>query len=160
MGQKVNITLTVEAANLHAIANPTNTDIENNTTLTDDNSGLSLDGTNENFISEVFIDNDVRWVGVTNDPGYAISIHSIEYIPANAGKGPSVDFFNAPALNGTGKRHGYIEAKVNNDPNLVGELYCYYINFKIHVLSGCFFWFGLGKVLGPFEIDPKLKGNN
>ncbi|NNK19103.1 MAG: hypothetical protein HKP49_08125, partial [Maribacter sp.] len=54
MGQKVTITLTVEAANLNAIASPTQTDIENNTSLTDDNSGSSLDGTNENFISEVF----------------------------------------------------------------------------------------------------------
>lgn len=158
MGQKVNITLTVEAANLHAIANPTKADIENNTTLTDDNSGNSIDGTNENFISEVFIDNDVRWVGVTNDPGYAIAIHSVVYEAVN--KGPSVDFFNAPVLTRSSKRYGYVEAKVNNDQNLVGELHCYYINFKIHILGGCFFFgLSLDKVLGPFEIDPKLSGN-
>ena len=72
MGQKVTITLTVEAANLQAITNPTQNDIENNTNLTDDNSGSSLDGTNANFTSEVFINNDVRWEGVTNDPGYDI----------------------------------------------------------------------------------------
>ncbi len=158
MGQKVNITLTVEAANLHAIANPTKTDIENNTMMTDDNSGLSIDGTNENFISEVFIDNEVRWVGVTNDPGYAITIHSVVFEATN--KGSSVDFFKAPVLNGGGKRYGYVQAKVRNDQNLVGKFHCYYINFKIHVLGGCFlFGMGLGRVLGPFEIDPKLKGN-
>ena len=157
MGQKVNITLTVQAANLHAITNPTATDIENNTTLTDDNSGIPS-VTNANFISEVFIDNDVRWVGVTNDPGYAIAIHSVVYEPVN--KGSSVDFFNAPVLTRTSKRYGFVEAKVNNDQNLVGEFYCYYINFKIHVLGGCFLlgWV-FGKVLGPFEIDPKLKAN-
>ena len=157
MGQKVTITLTVDAANLHAITNPTDTDIENNTTLTDDNHGAPS-AINANFTSEVFIDSDVRWVGVTNDPGYAIAIHSVVYEPAN--KGPSVDFFNAPLLTRSSKRYGYVEAKVNNDQNLVGELYCYHINFKIHVLGGCFLlgWV-FGKVLGPFEIDPKLKAN-
>lgn len=157
MGQKVTITLTVGAANLHAIAIPTKNDIENNTSLTDDNSGSSLDGTNENFISEVFLDNDVRWVGTTNDPGYVIEIQSVVYEPVN--KGISVDFFNIPVITGTGRKHGFVEAKVRNDNSLVGQQYCYYINFRIHILGGCMAFFGWGKTLGPFEIDPKLKGN-
>ena len=157
MGQKVTITLTVDAANLQAITNPTATDIENNTTLTDDNHGAPS-AINADFTSDVFIDSDVRWVGVTNDPGYAIAIHSIVYVPVN--KGPSVDFFNAPVLTRSSKRYGYVEAKVNNDQNLDGALYCYHINFKIHVLGGCLLpGLGLDKVLGPFEIDPKLRGN-
>ncbi len=156
MGQKVTITLTVDAANLQAIPSPKQSDIENNTTLTDDNGG-SPSAINANFTSVVFIDSDVRWVGVTNDPGYAIVIDSVVYEPVN--KGPSVDFFNAPLLSRTSRRHGYVEAKVNNDQNLVGALYGYHINFKIHVLGGCFLlgWV-FGKVLGPFEIDPKLRG--
>ncbi len=68
MGQKVTITLTVDAANLQAIPSPKQSDIENNTTLTDDNGG-SPSAINANFTSVVFIDSDVRWVGVTNDSG-------------------------------------------------------------------------------------------
>ncbi len=156
MGQKVTITLNIEADNLYKIKSPTQADIDNNTSITDDNSGLSLDGRHENFISNVFIDNDVRWVGVTNDLGYFITIQSVIYEPTN--KGSSINFFTLPILLGTGKKSGHVESTVKNDGNLVGKQYCYSINFKIYRMLGClslFLWRGSA---GPFTIDPKLSG--
>ena len=160
MGQKVTITLTVEAAFLYKIKNSLSpTDIDDNSSLTDYNRGSSVDGSNENFISQVYIDGEVKWVGVTHDPGYSIAIHSIEYIPANTGKGPSENFFSTDKLLGTGGKFGIVEATVKNDGNLANKLYCYIINFKIYPPGGCLAFLLSGKAAGPFEIDPKLNAN-
>ena len=120
--------------------------------------GSSVDGSNKNFISQVNIDGEVKWVGVTHDPGYSIAIHSIEYIPASPSKGPSENFFNTGKLLGTSGKSGFVEATVKNDGNLVNKLYCYTINFKIYPPGGCLAFLLSGKAAGPFEIDPKLSG--
>ena len=160
MGQKVTITLTVEAAYLYKRKNSLSVaDIDNSSSLTDFNRGISVDGSNENFISQVYIDSEVKWVGVTHDPGYSIAIHSIEYIPANTGKGPSENFFNTDKLLGTAGKAGFVEATVKNDGNLENKLYCYSINFKIYPPGGCLAFLLSGKPTNPLKIDPKLNAN-
>lgn len=160
MGQKVTITLTVKAASLYKRKNSLSaTDIDDSSSLTDYNRGSSVDGSNENFISQVYIDGEVKWVGVTHDPGYSIAIHSIEYITASPSKGPSENFFNTDKLLGTGGKSGFVEAKVKNDGNLANKLYCYSINFTIYPPGGCLAFLLSGKPTNPLKVDPKLNGN-
>ena len=79
MSKKVTITLTVNASALYALVNPTQDQIDINCSLSDDNGGSSPDGKIEDFQSNVYINQDVRWQGATNDPGYSVAITSIVY---------------------------------------------------------------------------------
>ena len=144
MGKKVTITLTVNASALWALTNPNQTQIDAECSLSDDNSGSSSSNI-ENFESEVYINNDVKWQGETNDSGYSVAITSIVY---EAGVNNDVNFFDNTTINGTGGRTGNVTAKVKNDSNLLNKLDVYTINFSIY---------NSGNSSKPFSIDPKLK---
>ena len=146
MAKPVVITLTVQTAVLYVMSAPSQYQVDSCCTLSDDNSGSSPNGTLEDFKSNVFINNNVRWVGVSNDSGYSVAIDSLVY----ESKSNDVNFFDNATINGTGGRSGNASANVKNDPNLVNELDIYTINFSVY---------NSGNLHKSFSIDPKLAIN-
>lgn len=146
MGKKVVIALTVDASSLYAMNNPSQEDIDNACSLSDDNSGRSTNGTLKDFLSNVYLNQDVRWIGVTNDNGYSIAIDNIFNEPESR----DMNFFDATTIYGTGGRSGNATAKVKNDSNLVHKLDKYTIHFSVYANEDSY---------KSFHIDPKLAAN-
>ncbi len=137
----LNITLTVEASDLYSKANnPTN--INEHSSLTDDNQGCAPGGNIEDFQSSVVKNQVVVWVGETTDSGYSVEIDSIALK-----SGTTINFFSAVLQYGGSA--GKVTATVNADPDLERQIYEYTINFSIKDPNGN---------VKNFEIDPKLKG--
>lgn len=146
MAKPVVITLTVQTANLYGLNSPSQSQVDGYCALSDDNSGRSSNGTLEDFKSYVFINNNVKWVGVSRDPGYTVAIDSIDY----ESKSNDVNFFDSSIIYGSGGRSGNASANVKNDPNLANNLEIYNINFSVY---------DSGNSSKPFSIDPKLAIN-
>ncbi|MFV8270265.1 hypothetical protein ACNQGP_10075 [Flavobacterium sp. GT2N3] len=146
MAKPVVITLTVQTATLYGMSAPSQSQVDSCCTLSDDNSGSSSNGTLEDFKSNVFINNNVRWVGFSSDAGYSVAIDSLVY----ESKSNDVNFFDNATINGTGGRSGNASANVKNDPNLINELDIYTINFSVY---------NSGNLHKSFSIDPKLAIN-
>lgn len=146
MAKPVVISLTVQAAALYGMVSPTPSQVNNCCSLSDDNSGNSPNGTLEHFKSFVFINNNVRWVGVTNDQGYSVAINSIVYEHLPDG----VNFFDNAVIDGSGGRSGNVSSNVKNDPSLAGKFDKYAINFSVY---------SSGNSYKAFNIDPKLAIN-
>lgn len=144
MGKPVKITLTVNAAVLYAMNSPVSqTDIDNQCQLADDNNGNSPNnGGIQNFQSNVYDSNFVTWVGETADQGYSISIDQI----FNGSQ-----FFSTNPVFGNGGRSGNVRATVNSNIT-PGALDTYKIYFSIYPPQN-----GTAK---PYGIDPKLQGNS
>ncbi|MNX73020.1 hypothetical protein D3C86_1043970 [compost metagenome] len=146
MGKKVEITLNVQASSLYGMSNPSQSDIDGKCSLSDDNSGSSPNGTLEDFLSNVYINQDVKWKGLTVDLGYSVAIDSIVY----ERQSNDVNFFDTTTIGGTGGRSGNVTAKVKNDSSLVNQIDQYTINFSVY--DG-------GNSSKSFSIDPKLAAN-
>ncbi|MFV8323497.1 hypothetical protein [Flavobacterium sp. LS2R12] len=146
MAKPVVITLTVQAATLYGMNDPSQPQIDSCCRLSDDNSGRSQNGTLEDFKSYVFINNNVKWVGVSRDSGYSVAIDSIDY----ESKSNDVNFFDNATIYGSGGRSGNASANVKNDPNLINQLDIYNINFSVY---------DSGNLFKTFSIDPKLAIN-
>ena len=146
MGKKVEIVLTVQASSLYAMSNPSPTDIDLKCSLSDDNSGSSSNGTLMNFLSKVYLNQDVKWKGVTNDQGYSVAIDSIVFEPESS----DVNFFDTSTIHGTGGRSGNATAKVKNDSNLIDKHDKYTLNFSVYAN---------GNSSKSFQIAPKLAAN-
>ena len=146
MGKKVEIVLTVQASSLYAMSNPSPTDIDLKCSLSDDNSGSSSNGTLMNFLSKVYLNQDVKWKGVTNDQGYSVAIDNIVFEP----EPNDVNFFDTLTIHGTGGRSGNATAKVKNDSNLIHKRDKYTLNFSVYTDGNSF---------KSFQIDPKLAAN-
>ena len=149
MAKPVVITLTVQANSLYGMNQPTQSDIDSKCSITDDNFGSSPNGgTIENFLSNVYINQNVKWIGNTNDQGYSVSIDSIVYEPLSN----DVNFFDNGTIYGSGGRSGNVNANIKNDQNLANQLDVYTINFSVYNSSNN----GTPK---SFSIDPKLAAN-
>lgn len=146
MGKKVEITLNVQASSLYGMSNPSQSDIDGKCSLSDDNSGSSPNGTLEDFLSNVYINQDVKWKGLTVDQGYSVAIDSIVY----ERQSNDVNFFDTTTIGGTGGRSGNVTAKVKNDSGLVNQIDQYTINFSVY---------DDGNSSKSFSIDPKLAAN-
>lgn len=146
MGKKVEITLNVQASSLYGMSNPSQSDIDGKCSLSDDNSGSSPNGTLEDFLSNVYINQDVKWKGLTVDQGYSVAIDSIVY----ERQSNDVNFFDTTTIGGTGGRSGNVTAKVKNDSSLVNQVDQYTINFSVY---------DDGNSSKSFSIDPKLAAN-
>ncbi len=138
----LNITLTVEASDLYSKANnPTN--INEHSSLTDDNQGCAPGGNIVDFQSSVVKNQVVVWVGETSDPGYSVKIDKIA-----KKSGTSTNFFSNDYYEDSS---GKVTATVNNDPALARKIYEYTIDFSITDPSGN---------VKNFTIDPKLSGKS
>ena len=143
MTKPIFITLHVEASNLFEIENPTQEQIDKHCSFSDNNNGKSPNGTLEDFTTEVYIDNNVKWLGQTSDRGFTIDIDSISFKP----KGSEANFFNSDVLKGSG---GIVHADVLNDDRLKGKMYDYLISFSVTDSQNSSKSYG---------IDPKLQVN-
>ncbi|MEK8179981.1 hypothetical protein WMW71_06465 [Flavobacterium buctense] len=142
----VKITLNVSANTLWNLTNPSQAQIDGCCSLSDDNNGNSPNGTIEDFTSQVNLNKNVKWVGVTADSGYTVAIDSISY----ENEGDDVNIFSSGTITGSGGRSGNVNANVNNDGNLVNQHEDYTINFSIYDTPTEF---------KSFSIDPKLQVN-
>ncbi|MCJ7465089.1 MAG: hypothetical protein MUO53_00150 [Maribacter sp.] len=155
-GKPVVITLTVEASSLYAAVDPNQEFVDSKCSLLDDNGGNSVDV--KTFESNVYLNNNVRWVGATKfpldvDKDYSIAIDSIrhEATPQSDPTAPTNEnFFSSVIINGGGGRSSNVNAVVNNNSNLINQLDVYTINFSVYPK---------GNNPKPFHIDPKLRGN-
>lgn len=152
METKLTITLSVEASKLYNMTNPSQTDIENNSTFFDSNGQTSKPGEIKNFESKVYVDQDVWWEGETKDKEnqdkeYSVAILSIVY---KAGD-DSENFFNTTAICGNGGPNGKVKAKVKKNDYLKGKTNIYSINFSIYPPGDA--------PMKSYFIDPKLKVN-
>jgi hypothetical protein len=142
MGKPVNISLTVQAATLYAIEDPTQQDVDDNCQLCDDNNGQSPNnGPIEDFVSTVYTNNFVKWTGDTADQGYSIAIDKI----AN-----DSNFFATNPVLGNGGPSGNVRAEVSSTVSS-GSIDVYTIGFYIYPPRN-----GTAKY---YSIDPKLQGN-
>ncbi|TDE07197.1 hypothetical protein [Flavobacterium sandaracinum] len=146
MGKKVEIALTVQASSLYAMSNPSQQDIDTACSLSDDNSGRSSNGTLKDFLSNVYLNQDVKWIGISTDRGFSVAIDSIFNEPETR----DVNFFDVETIYGTGGRSGNATAKVKNDSNLVHKHDKYTITFSVYAD---------GNSSKSFHIDPKLAAN-
>ncbi len=147
MAKPVVITLNVQASRLNGIQNPTQSDVDNCCSITDNNGGSSSNGTLGNYTTPVFINFNVMWIGATADQGYSVAITSIVYDPDST----DVDFFDWQTLNGSGGRSGNVNANVRNDNNLRNQHDVYTIYFRVY---------SSGTDYKTYSIDPKLAINS
>ena len=146
MAKPVTITLRVQANYLFGLTYPTKAQINEICVLSDDNNGNSPNGTLPDFTSIVYINNNVKWVGVTGDNGYTIAITSIVFDSEDG----DTNFFTTKIIQGSSGRSGNVNANVKNDNRLAGLEDIYLINFSIYDSPSNF---------KSFSIDPKLAIN-
>lgn len=135
------ITLNVEAATLAGLNCPSQDQVDETCTISDNNEG-STPNKPEEFESTVFKDKRVEWQGNSYDSGYQVAITSIVY------EGGTQMFKNPPPFYGNGTNTSTIDEKLANNSNFEGDTEVYTINFSISNNM---------KTWGPFKIDPKLK---
>ena len=147
MAKPVVITLNVQANTLFNMANPSQSDVDNCCSITDNNGGSSNGGGIESYTTPVFINFNVMWNGATNDQGYSVAISSIVYEPDSSDK----NFFDNNTLTGSGGRSGNVNANVRNDNSLMNQHDDYAIYFKVY---------NSGNSYKSFSIDPKIQVNS
>ena len=141
MAKDVVITLNVECATLAGYTCPSQQQIDDTCTLSDNNDG-STNGGPEQFESTVFKDKNVEWKGHSYDAGYTVAITGITY------EGGTQMFKNPPPCGGDGTNSSEISEKLENNSGFQGDSETYSINFSFS---------NEYKTWGPYTIDPKLK---
>lgn len=155
-GGKVKITLEVKAKELHkylkSIVPPIQPDhsiVDGYCMLYDNNKGKSAKKNIVDFVSNVYLNKNVKWVGRSTDEGYTIAIDNIMYhheiIDPN-----DVEFFNDANLKGSEGPNSYVEARVKEDLRLINKEDIYRMYCSVYEN---------GKHREKFHIDPKLQGN-
>jgi hypothetical protein len=150
MGKNVQIVLTVDASSLYHMKNPSQDEIHDNCSLSDDNDGSSETGKITDFLSNVYIAQNVEWTGESKDPGYDVAIDSIVYdFDLND---PSDIYFldDDITIAGSGARKGKVVATVKDQAEIAEKNNVYKINFSIYHHNQS----------KQYLIDPKLKANS
>lgn len=135
------ITLNVKTATLTGIDCPTQVQLDNNCTLSDNNHG-STPNKPEQFQSTVYKDKKVKWKGHSEDSGFEVAITGIVY------EGGTQMFKNPPPFSGDGTNTSTIEQKLANNKGYEGKTEVYAIYFSVSTNL---------RTWGPYKIDPKLK---
>lgn len=149
MGKNVQIVLTVDASSLYHTENPSQDDIHDHCSLSDDNDGVSETGKVIDFLSNVYIAQNVEWVGESTDEGYDVAIDSIVYdFDLND---PSDIYFldDDITIAGSGGRNSKVIATVKDQADIAETNNIYKINFSIHYQD----------TVKKYLVDPKLKAN-
>ena len=141
MAKDVVITLNVECATLTGFSCPTQAQIDETCTMSDNNEGSTPSGP-EQFESAVYKDKNVTWKGNSYDQGYTVAITGIIY------EGGTQMFKNSPPFSGNGTNSSEISQKLQNNSGFEGDSETYTINFSVSTPY---------KTWGPFSIDPKLR---
>jgi len=136
MGRRVKIALNVEASRLYQMTNPTQEAIHERCYLSDDNDGFAPNGKIEDFISNVYLSQEVEWVGLTDDKWYSVAIDKIVYdLDLNdADNEMCFDHNDADeyVIMGKGGNSGNVVATVKDRAYLVGKQNIYKIHFSVY----------------------------
>lgn len=153
MGKRVKIQLNVEASRLFQMSHPTQDDIHERCYLSDDNDGLSATGKIQDFLSNIYLSQEVEWEGVTNDKWYSIAIDKIVYDLDATNDDFEMCFGNDDSddlmLIGKGGISGNVVATVKDRESLIGKQNVYKIHFSIHYKEAS----------KSYIIDPKVEIN-
>ncbi|MTH14426.1 hypothetical protein [Flavobacterium sp. LC2016-01] len=150
MGKNVQIVLTVDASRLYHMKNPSQDDIHDNCELSDDNDGVSDTGKIVDFLSNVYIAQNVEWVGESKDVGYNIAIDSIVY-DFDLNDPTDIYFLDDDiTITGSGGKNSKVVATVKDQADIAETNNIYKINFSIYYQNN----------VKKYLIDPKLRANS
>jgi disulfide oxidoreductase YuzD len=151
-GGKVKITLEVEAKELYKYLEsvvspkkPLKEKVNQYCQMYDNNNGKEVRNNIEEFVSNVYLHKNVKWVGRSLDEGYAIAIDSIVF---KNSKDPIFPKFEITGIRGI---KSFVEARVIEDLGLLGKTEEYTINCSVYKK---------GENGKTFSIDPKMMPNN
>jgi hypothetical protein len=155
-GGTVKITLEVKAKQLYEYLQtvipplePDHNIVDGFCKLYDDNNGKTEKSKIVDFVSDVYLNKNVKWEGKSKDKGYTISIDSIVYHPKK--KAPDdVDFFYDAVIKGSEGPDSIVKARVKEDLRLINKEDIYTIYCSVYQKLGH---------REKFHIDPKLRGN-
>ncbi|WP_124019256.1 hypothetical protein [Flavobacterium sp. A45] len=155
-GGKVKITLEVKAKKLYEYLNtivppnkPEPSTVDSCCKLRDNNYGKTKNSKVADFVSQVYLHKNVKWVGKSNDKEYSIAIDSIVYHSKSKDTN-DVNFFNDKTIFGSGGENSIVEARVKEDLRLINKEDIYTINCSVYKDASN---------KKSFHIDPKLGGN-
>ncbi len=136
MGKRVKIQLNVEASRLFQMSNPRQQDIHDRCYLSDDNGGFSESGNIQDFLSNVYLTQEVEWEGVTDDAWYSIAIDKVVYDLDASNDDFEMCFGNDESddltIIGKGGASGNVVATVKDRESLIGKQNVYKIHFSVH----------------------------
>jgi hypothetical protein len=167
---KTRLTFTVEGAALYNAVNPTEIEILSFCAISDENGTKALRGDIKTKLFDAFVNNDVRWEGISVDDidthtigssdsfpienDYSISIDFIIYYPDSGDK----NFFERVIIEGKGNRKKkHVTVKVKSSGLSVNDEYTYLIIFTIYPPKGLVLDSNRIDEPKSFGIDPKLQ---
>ena len=149
MSKHVQIVLTVDANSLYQMSNPSQEEIDNVTTLSDDNDGFSHNGKVQDFLSNVYLGHNVEWIGSTTDDGYSVAIDRIVYDFDLNDPNDKCFLDDDITIMGTGGSSSKVVATVKDQVEMAKTQNVYKIEFSIHYKNAA----------KSYLIDPKLIAN-
>lgn len=150
MGKNVQIVLTVDTSSLYHMTNPSQDEIHDNCKLSDDNDGISETGKIIDFLTNVYIAQNVEWVGESKDAGYDVAIDSIVY-DFDLNDPTDIYFLDDDVtIVGSGGKNSKVVATVKDQIEMAETNNIYKINFSIYHQNQS----------KQYLIDPKLRANS
>jgi len=149
MSKNVQIVLTVDASSLYQMSNPSQEEIDNVATLSDDNDGISESGKVQHFLSNVYLGYNVEWIGSTTDNGYSVAIDRIVYDFDLNDPNDKCFLEDDITIMGTGGCNSKVVATIKDQIEMAKTQNIYKIEFSIHY----------NNVAKSYLIDPKLIAN-
>ena len=150
MSKNVQIVLTVDAASLYQISNPSQEIINDLATLSDDNDGFTENGKVQDFLSNVYLGKNVEWVGASTDPAYSIAIDRIVYDFDLNDPNDKCFLEDDVTIPGSGGCHSKVTATIKDQLEMAKTKNIYKIEFSVYY----------NNTSKSYLIDPKLIAND
>jgi len=150
MRKNVQIVLTVDAHSLYQISNPSQEEINDFATLSDDNDGFSENGRVQDFLSNVYLGRNIEWVGASTDPAYSIAIDRIVYDFDLNDPNDKCFLEDDVTIAGSGGCHSKVIATVKDQLDMAKTLNIYKIEFSVY----------FNNASKSYLVDPKLISND
>lgn len=149
MSKNVQIVLTVDAHSLYQISNPSQEDINDYATLSDDNDGFTENGKVQDFLSNVYLGKSIEWVGVSTDPAYSVAIERIVYDFDLNDPNDKCFLEDDITIAGSGGCDSKVVATVKDQLEMAKTLNIYKIEFSLYY----------NNTSKSYLVDPKLISN-
>nr|WP_315150767.1 hypothetical protein [uncultured Flavobacterium sp.] len=149
MSKNVQIVLTVDAASLYQISNPSQEIINDLATLSDDNDGFTENGKVQDFLSNVYLGKNVEWVGASTDPAYSIAIDRIVYDFDLNDPNDKCFLEDDVTIPGSGGCHSKVTATIKDQLEMAKTKNIYKIEFSVYYNNSS----------KSYLIDPKMIAN-
>lgn len=149
MGKNVQIVLSVQAAALYNMMNPSQDEIHDQCFLDDDNDGIAENGKVQDFLSNVYLGKNVEWIGSTTDKGYSVGIDRIVYDFDLNDPNDKCFLEDDVTIAGSGGCNSKVVATIKDQTEMAKTLNIYKIEFSVHY----------NNVAKSYLVDPKLQAN-